>query len=212
MTQYQPEKFHFLTLSACPLLSRPAPPSSLTSTAPPRPWGDISQPRRYSLSGNSHIAPSVLLLCLCFCCACSCNHRVNLVPIYSPTPNLSQQRLHHRRLQAEVFLARRRAGPAEELHPEQRHGLQRLSAVSVRAGPAGNGLDVYRTRLLEDVFESLAEAQRLRKCVYFAVTLKSDAGSKHRNHRLQGVLQHMTNYKMWARVCRCSACAYVRVS
>lgn len=63
-------------------LPEPAPPSSLTSTAPLRLWEDISQPQRYSLSGNSHIAPGVLpLLCLFL-------PRLCLRPLCQPGSNL----------------------------------------------------------------------------------------------------------------------------
>lgn len=171
-------------------LSQPAPPSSLTSTSPPRLWEDISWLQTYSLSGK---LPHCVFLFV-FCRACAYDHCVNLIPI-SPL----QQRLRDRRLQADVCHARRRAGSVDKVHPEQRHGVQRLQAVSVRAGTSRVGAHVYRCELLEDVFESLAVAEGLRKCAFFFffVTLKSDAGSKQRNHSLQGVLQHMTIRRLW---------------
>lgn len=131
-------------------LSQPAPPSSLTSTDPPRLWEDISRLQKYSLSGK--LPHCARCLCVCFFAAPAYDHCVNLIPI----PPL-QQRLRHRPLQADVCHARRRAGSADEFHPEQKHGVQRLQAVSLRAGAAGVP-HVYRRELPEDVFESLAVA------------------------------------------------------
>lgn len=193
--------FHFLTVSTC--------------LNPPHPahWPlPILPGSRKIFLGCTHtrfqVTPPLRLApCVCSCRTSAHDHCVNLVPI-SP----QEQRLRHRRLQAKICNARRRAGPAEEVHAEQRDGVQRLQAVPVRAGAAGVGAHVHRAELLEDVFKSLAPTHGLRKCAYFSVTLKSDAGSKQRNHRLQGVLHHMTSHRLWVQVCRCSAYAYVRVS
>lgn len=58
VSQYQPEMFD----SLCFCLSRPAPPSSLTSTDPPRLLEDTSLQQTYWLSGKVHIAPGVSAL------------------------------------------------------------------------------------------------------------------------------------------------------
>lgn len=107
VSQYQPETID----SLCFCLSRPAPPSSLTSTDHPRLLEDTSLQQTYWLSGKVHITPSVLafhvyfFLHLCFFITTVLTRRSMLTPKFCFTFPPRQKRLRRRRLQAKVHHA-----------------------------------------------------------------------------------------------------------
>lgn len=192
VNQYQPETFD----SPCFCLSRPAPPSSVTSTDPPRLWEDTSLQQTYRLSGKVHIAPAVsalhvyFFLHLCFFITTVLTGRNVLTPKFCFTFPPRQKRLRRRRLLAKVRHAWRGAGAAQKFYPEQEDGVQRLQAVPVRPRAGWVAGHVYRSAVLKSVFKSLVAQTRLRKSedlFFFFEASCCKRTEEKQTHRLHGV-------------------------